>query len=359
MTKSKGSQPTVKSGNETGNAIIIALVVLVVIAIGAVAYLSGQIGGGDEAQTPAAQTAAATPNAPEAAPTQTEDSDAEPVEIKPGNPVVATEDGKDITRLDVFGYIQSLGPQAQQTPLDQLFPAAVNQVVNAEIINEKVSGVNLDNDPAVKQQLAAAKEQIVRGVYIQQQVEKAMTDERLKAAYDVYVANFPEIPELKTRHILVKEEDLAKDLTKQLKEGADFAALAQEHSIDATKEKGGELGYISKEDQVIPVFLETIFKMDVGEMTKKPVKSEFGYHIIEVLDERMRPAATFDQAKPFLAAQIRGQVLNEVITSWRNEADVTVLDINGEPIEPAAGEEAPAEEAPAAEAAPAEEAPAE
>lgn len=337
---------------ERGNTVVIALIVLVLVAVGAIAYLSGNIGG--KADDMSAKTAATEPAVAEqntqqaAAEAPAQQAEARPMpEIKPGNPVVAKLNGEEITRLDVFNFIQTLNPQTQQLPIDQLFPLALDQVVTAEIISKKVENVNLDNDPAVKEQVAAAKRQIVRGVYMQKQVEQGLTDERLKATYDQYVANFPEIPEVKTRHILVEDEKLAKDLLKQLKEGADFAELAKQHSIDPTKDKGGELGYMSKQDQVIPEYLEAAFSQKVGEVSAKPIKTEFGYHIVEVLEERIRPPATFEQAKPFLASQLRNVVLNEVVNKWRDEADVNVFDINGDPIEPAAGDETPPEAAPA------------
>ena len=331
---------------EGGNAVVAVLVVLVLVAVGAVAYLSGNVGDKIAPESKTAMSEPASGEQAEVAQAATEEAaspaeQAPQVEIKPGNPVVAKVNGQDITRLDVFNFMQTLGPQARQTPIDQIFPLVVDQVISSEIIGKKVAKVKLDNDPAVKAQLEAAKAQIVRGVFMQKEVEKAITDERLKTAYDAYVAGFPEIPELKTRHILVKEEKDAKDIIKQLKDGADFAALAKEKSVDATKENGGELGYISKQDQVIPEFLEAAFTQKIGEVSKKPVKSEFGYHVIEILESRMRPAADFEQAKPFLAAQLRNVVLNELVAKWRNEAEIEVFDINGDKIEPAAGDEAP------------------
>ena len=342
-----------------GGKVIVALIALVLIAVGAIAYLSGQIGktddsapaqvaANDNAETPAATEAAAGEqgDAQENADTASADqAGADPITIEPGNPVVAKVNGEDITRIDVFAYIQNLGPQVQQMPIEQLFPMATNQVVNAKLVEAKIAKTNLDNDPAVKKQLDAAKQQIVRNVFIQKEVEKAMTDERLKQAYDQYKANFPEVKEVKTRHILVKDEALAKDLLKQVKDGGDFAALAAEHSIDATKDKGGELGYIAKSDQVLPEFADAALALDVGEVSKKPLETQFGFHIIESLDKRNRAPAEFEQAKPFLAAQIRSQVLNEVVDGWREEADIEVLNINGQPIEPAAGDETPAEDA--------------
>lgn len=339
---------------ERGNAAMMALAVLVVVAVGAVWVLSGKIGfdeaatkqppalaepasGEQAAADPATEehtkTAAASPEA--AGDEGKQDAIAD---IKPGNPVVAKIGDKEISRIDIFNYMQALPPNMRQMPIDQLFPLAVNQVVNTQIIGSKISSVNLDDDPAVKEQLKAAKDQIVRGVFIQQQVEKAMTDDRLKTAYEEYVKNFPEVPEVKVSHILVNDEAQAKDLIKQLKNGADFAELAKENSIDPTKDKGGDLGYVSKQDQVIPEFLEAVFALKDGGMSKEPLKTEFGYHIIKVDGQRNRPPAPFEQAKPFLAAQLQGQVLQGLMDKWRSEAKVEVFDINGDAIEPAAGE---------------------
>ncbi len=324
------------------NGGMIALVVLVVVAIGALIFLAKNMNkDSDGTDTVAVAENTATP--PTEGATETETAEATPTtppkEIKPGNPVVAKVNGREIKRVDVFNFIQGMGQNVPQMPIDQLFPLALDQVINAQIIDKKVDSANLDNDPAVAEQLKVAKEQIERRVFMEKAVNDAMTEDRLKAAYDQYVKNFPEIEEVKTRHILVKEESLAKELITQIQDGGDFAELAKANSIDATKDKGGDLGYIAKQDQVIPEYIDAVFAMKVGDVSKKPLKSEFGYHVIEVQDTRMRPAADFEQAKPFLASQLRGEVLNDLLAKWRTGVDATIYDINGEPIEPAAGEE--------------------
>jgi len=340
---------------ERGNTAVIVLVVLVVAAVGAVAFLSGKIPmpGAEKTDVAAAQPAAGAQSTE--APTQTADAgqnqtqtaEQEPLpEIRKGNPVVAKVGGKDLTRVDVFNYIQQLAPQTRQNvPPTQLFPLALNQVVNARLIEEKASNVNLDDDPLVKEQLAAAKKQIVQQAFVQKEILKEMTDERLKAAYDQYVANFPEVQEIQASHILVKEEAEANEIIKQLKSGADFAALAEQKSLDATKDNGGLLGYISKQDQIIPEYLEAAFAMKPGEVSAKPVGTETGYYVIKVGEGRVRPPAPFDDnTKAFLASQLTNHVLAEIIQKWRMEADVSIYDINGDEIEPAAG----AQEVPAA-----------
>ena len=332
-----------KRVNESGNAIVIVLVALIVVLGGAGAYVSMNGMPGAEASNDKAETAQVAASQP-ASGEEAAQAQAPEFEIKQGNPTVAKIGDKEIKRVDVLNYIQKLPPQMQQLPAPQLFPLATVQVVNAELIGKRAANAKLDNDPAVKQQLAAAKDQIVRQVFVQKEVDKALTDERIKQAYEAYKTNFPKIEEVKARHILVKEEAEAKDVLKKLKDGGDFAALAKEHSFDTgTKEKGGQLAYVA-ENEVVPEFAKAAFAQEIGKLSAAPVKSQFGYHIIEVQDKRNRPVPEFEQAKLFLASQLRNVVLEEVLQKWRAADKVEVFDINGDAFEPAAGEEAPAEE---------------
>lgn len=316
---------------QAGNAGIIALVVLAVAAIGAFAYFATQ-----KSNQSVAATAAATSPAAEATTTAAADPNAPKTEITPGNPVVAKVDGKDITRLDVLNFMQTLSPQVRALPVEQLFPMAVDQLVNTQIIIEKTKDVNLDGDPEVQKQLAAAKDQIERSVYIQKEVEKKVDDGKIKKAYDAYVKGFPDVQEVKARHILVKDEAKAKELIAKLDAGEDFAKLATENSTDGTAKSGGELGYFT-DKEVVPAFAAAAFATAPGSYTKAPVKTDFGYHVIKVEEKRKRPAATLEQAKPFLEAQVRREILESIIKDWRGDAKIETFDINGNKIEPAAG----------------------
>ncbi|MGH1399060.1 MAG: peptidylprolyl isomerase [Alphaproteobacteria bacterium] len=314
-----------KVNTQSGNALIIVLVGIIVIAVGALAYFSGKLNAG-KAETTSVEEAiqsAQSPTSEEAA------VPAEPeIVIEPGNPVVAKVNGQELTRVDVFNFIQTLPPQTRQQPVAQLFPFALEQVVNSVIVAEKVKNVNLDKDPKVKEQLAAAKAQIVRTVFLQNEVEKGLTEERLQEAYKVFADNQPEVEEAKAMHILVKEEALAKDLIKQIKDGGDFAELAKEHSTDGTAENGGDLGYFAK-NEVVPEFAEATFALEAGAVTDKPVKSQFGYHVIKLEEKRQRPVPTLEQSKAFLEGQLRRALLDKIVTDWRAETKIERFDING------------------------------
>lgn len=313
------------SENKTFNTSVIAIVAVAVIAIGGLTYYttkSKDSGAADMTTAAAVETASGDTQSASA-------EDTIGTEIKPGNPVVATVNGQEIKRLDVLSFIQTLPDQTRQAPIGQLFPVALNQVINNQVINQKTENVNLDRDEEVRKQLEVAKKNIVRGVYLQKKVNEQITDERLAEAYEQYKSNFPEINEVKARHILVQDKDTARDVIQKLNEGADFEQLAKEYSTDGTAEKGGLVGYFA-ENEVVKPFAEAAFALDIDEYSKIPVKSDFGYHVIQTLEKRKRPPAELSQIKPFLEAQLRNVLLGQMVQTWRSEADVQTFDINGD-----------------------------
>lgn len=362
--------------------LIIGVVALLAIAGGAAFYFSKNMTkdaapavtadamapAASDASTPAA-TAPASGNGEPAvtAEEETETTEAAKagfngVDVKPGNPVVAKVDGNDITRVDVFRFIKMMPANVQQLPPQAVYPLALEQVINTRLVQNKAEDQGLENDPEVQQQLSMAKQQIVRSVYIQRELDKEISDSDVKAKYDEEIGKIPAVEEIKAAHILVDSEAKAKDIISKLEAGGDFGQLAAENSADpGNKDKGGDLGWFSKADMV-PEFADAAFKLGKGEITKAPVKTQFGYHVVKVEDKRERPKPTLDEVKPQILAELRREKLEGMLNGWRESAKIEKFDINGDPVKeepqvaPSAGDQsAPAPEA----AAPAEAAPAE
>lgn len=258
--------------------------------------------------------------------------------------VVAEVNGKKIYRSEIMPMMeQAMQGQMAQLGLakEQLFPLFVEQFVNGELVLQQAEKADIEQDDMYKKQLAMTEEQVKRNVFLVKMAEKQVTEDAMKKLYDEQVAALPDVPEIKASHILVKTEDEAKAVIKELEDGADFAALAKEKSTGPSGSKGGDLGFFGKEDMV-PEFSEAAFKIQTGDFSKEPVKTQFGWHVIEVTDSRMRPKPSFEEVKPKLEEALRKEILDNYLTELRENADVALYDYNGNPVKenpaPAAGD---------------------
>lgn len=259
---------------------------------------------------------------------------AETLTIQQGNPVVATVNGTDIMRSDVFGFIATLPEQVRQMPIQNLFPMALDQVINNNLISQKSENAKLENDEEVAKLMEQAKTQIIRNIYVDRALDKEVTEKSLEKAYKELVSEMEKVQETKARHILVDSEDKAKEVIAKLKKGSKFEDMVKEYSTGPSAEKGGELGWFAK-SEMVPEFAEAAFAVKKGDFSKEAVKTQFGWHIIKVDDRRQRPEPKFEDVKPQLEAQLRQKTLGELLDKWQKDSKVKKFDINGEPVKDA------------------------
>jgi len=129
--------------------------------------------------------------------------------------------------------------------------------------------------------------------------------------------------EISARHILVNTEDEAKEVKAQLEGGSDFAKLAAEKSTDKNAE-GGSLGFFSR-GQMLKPFEDAAFALDVGKLSE-PVKTSFGWHIIEVQEKRNQKLPSFDDVKDPIISQLVVRKAQSVVGDLRSKAKIEILD---------------------------------
>ena len=251
--------------------------------------------------------------------------------LKPGDPVVATVDGVDIKRSEVFQLIANLSDQFKQVPLDQLFPFAEEQVINKHMIDKHAAAANLANDPDVKKQEAAAQQQIIDYVFLQRLVDAQVTQKKLAQAYEEFLDKNQDVQEVHARHILVDTEAKAKEVIGKLAGGAKWEDVARQYATGISAKNGGDLGYFAKSEMQPPI-ADAAFALTPGQYTKTPVKTELGWHVIQVQDKRKRPEAQFDAVKPQLQAQLREQALKDQVAQWEKGTTIKRFDYNGVPV---------------------------
>lgn len=164
--------------------------------------------------------------------------------------------------------------------------------------------------------------------------DTTVSDEEIKQFFENNLDQYGgQMEQVKARHILVATEDEAKNIIKQIQTGADFAQLAKEKSTDSgSKGNGGDLGYFSK-GKMVEEFEKASFSLKVGEMTATPVKTKFGYHIIEVLDHKQAVTPDYEKVKEKVKADALENAQNQKVESYYSQL------YNGAKIEYAKGYE--------------------
>lgn len=259
--------------------------------------------------------------------------------------VVAVVNGKEIKRSDVVALQQSM-PQLRQVPLEMVYDQILDHLINSQLLVAEARKAKVQDDPKVKERLQQMENQLLQQAYLQQKVEPQLTEEALKKRYDEMVKNAPAKEEVHARHILLASEDEAKKAIADIQGGKSFEEVAKEKSTGPSAETGGDLGYFSK-DEMVPEFAEAAFAMKPGDISKEPVKTQFGWHVIKVEDRRTGEPPAYDEVKEELKEQVGDELIQKVVQDLRAKADVKIT----KP-EPAAA--APAQpSAPATPAAPA------
>ena len=202
--------------------------------------------------------------------------------------------------------------------------ALIDALVNRQLVLQAAIKAGFDKDPDVASRVKALTDSYIAANYLAKVAEGFKIDEKdMQAYYDKKVlADMPE--EYKARHILVKTEDEAKAIIKEVEGGADFSTLAKEKSTDSgSAVNGGDLGWFTAQNMV-PPFSQAIAKMKKGELNKTPIQSQFGWHVIKLDDEREMTAPKFSEVKQEIEKVIIKDRLNQYLTDLNSKAKITL-----------------------------------
>ena len=163
-------------------------------------------------------------------------------------------------------------------------------------------------------------------------IDDKITEDALKERYDAMAKEISESEEIQARHILVETETKAKEIIAEIKGGADFAELAKERSTGPSKDKGGDLGYFTRE-QMVPPFTEAAFALKKGQVTEVPVQTQFGWHVIKIEDRRAVSPPIFNEAKQALRAEMSQELGAALIGELSAKSVIKRFKPDGSPLD--------------------------
>jgi parvulin-like peptidyl-prolyl isomerase len=252
---------------------------------------------------------------------------------------LVTVNGKKITQQEVDSELmQATQGRFNQVPADkqqQLRNQVLDQLIAKELIYEDAKKNGIMDSKEFKEEydkvLKRIKKELAVRVWQEKELDKVkVSNKEVKKYYDSNKEEFNEKESVHARHILVKTEDEAKDIVKDLKSlkgdklKSKFIELAKTKSTGPSGPKGGDLGYFAQ-GQMVPEFNKEVFSMKVGTISE-PVKTQFGYHVIYLEDKKESKTRSFTEVKPFIEQRLKMEkfktVMQDKMMSLKDKATI-------------------------------------
>lgn len=236
---------------------------------------------------------------------------------------VATVNGKGISQKDYEQFLTHRLGSKDKAASGANRQRVIEEMVNRELIYQDAVKQGITKDSTFQYQL----EQLKRDAIMQAAISKNMsanpiTDMELKNEYETKIKK-ANVKEYKASHILLKTEKEAKDVIKELNNGAVFSDVAKAKSTGPSGKNGGDLGWFNP-SQMVPAFSQAVAKMKKGAITKEPVKTQFGWHVIKLADSRKLEPPKFDEVKKQLHQFLQSKRLQDYVLKLRKKGKIEV-----------------------------------
>lgn len=216
--------------------------------------------------------------------------------------------------IDAYIETRTQQPASQATPEQRA--TWITELTDLYLLTTQARVKELAEDPKVQAQLELQKRgflaQVAAGDFLER---NAATDEEILAEYASQIEASPD-QQYKARHILVETQSAAVDLIAELDGGADFEALAKEHSTGPSAPNGGDLGWFASNQMVKP-FADAVADLENGKYTAAPVQTQFGWHVILREDSRDAEPPTLDAVRDVLKQRVEQRKLQNYLEQLR------------------------------------------
>jgi peptidyl-prolyl cis-trans isomerase C len=214
---------------------------------------------------------------------------------------LATVNGKAI-KQSIYDYIAKDATARGQKVDGQVKQAITNKLIDSELVYQEAQKMGLDKQADYLAREELSRRELLTSSYLQDFVKKnPISESETKTAYEEY-----------------------KKIIAQLGKGGDFAKIAKEKSLDpGSKEKGGDLGWFSPASMVKP-FSDVAINLQKGSISTNPVQTQFGWHVIKLIDTRTAQPLPYDKVKDGIQKNLQQRNLEKMMAELRTKAKIDI-----------------------------------
>ena len=208
-----------------------------------------------------------------------------------------------ISAQDVLNAVSTLPENVKTKPLFEIYPRVINELINKHLITKRAYSEKLDLDQNVINLIKKNKDSILAKYWLNNFIKNETSEENVKNFYNNYVKSFQKYTEINASHILVKTKNEAVSIINKLNNKSQFSELARAYSIGPSAKNGGNLGWFGP-GQMVKEFEKAAFLLEKGNISQKPIKTKFGFHVIKLNDIR--------NAKPKKLNEIKNNIIEKI-----------------------------------------------
>ncbi len=242
------------------------------------------------------------------------------------NDIIATVNGKSITSEDAKQFLASSNTNLKYSSLtEEQKLAVIERLIERELFAEAAQKAKIEQTPQFASELEKLKKELMINLWIKTQVDSMIvSDGEAREIYNNNKSKFIEPSRIKVRHIVVRTKDEANSIIAALKPlkgdmlKRTFVAIVANNSIDVSRERGGDLGELSKE-QLGPDVAQIAWNLNAGTISMQPIQTSVGYHVIYV-EQKLKPRTIpYEKAKKDIIASLKQKQFNLYLTQLAKE----------------------------------------
>ncbi len=222
------------------------------------------------------------------------------------SPPVATVNGAPISRELFEFYVKGMTGKGSAELTPEQRGQVLDNLIRGELVSQQATKEGLDREGDTAQMLVLSRFNVLQQAVSERYLkDKKPTEAELRAEYETQLGSLPKV-EYHARHILVATEPFAKKVVERLEKGEKFEDVAKKESMDASKDSGGDLGWFTP-DRMVKPFSDAILTLKPGQYTHTPVQTQFGWHVIQLLETRPLAPPPYDQVRQRLEQMVQSK----------------------------------------------------